>query len=83
MKVILFILLGYSIATTLYIILLINQPNITYQISRLKQVSKRNKDSNIKNDITPVIDVDSVKKPKKDRLLKRLINKRKLKKGKL
>jgi hypothetical protein len=76
----LYILIGYSICATLVIIVLIKKPSITYEISKLTQKTKRNRDSNIKNNITPTINVKPDKKAKKEGVIKRWKNKRLTKK---
>lgn len=75
-----YIMLGYSICSTVVIIILIKKPSITYEISRLTQKTKRNRGSIVKSDITPTIDTSGAKTKKKEGLFKRLRNKRLTKK---
>lgn len=77
----LYIFIGYSICATLVIIILIKKPSITYKIAKSVAKIKRNRDSNIENEITPTINIKPDKTPKKEKLLKRWKNKRLLKKA--
>lgn len=76
-----YICLGYSICSTIVIVILIKKPSITYEISRLTQKTKRNRDSNIKSDITPTINIKPDKTAKKEGVFKKWKNKRLLKKA--
>jgi hypothetical protein len=82
-----FILLGWALATTASTFfmgwLLFKKPTNTYEIDNLKQKNKRNKQSNIDNDISARITPDNKDIPSNKRkrgLLKRIKEKRLTKK---
>jgi len=76
----LYIFIGYSFCATLVIIFLIKQPDITYKIAKSIQKTKRNRGSNVQNDIAPTINTETREKRKKQRkngIFKRVLTKRK------
>lgn len=75
------ILIGWALCSTLVIIILIKKPSVVYEISKLTQKTKRNRDSNIKSDITPTINITPVKTAKKG-VFRKWKNKRLTKKKK-
>lgn len=74
------LLLGYSICSTIVWIVLANKPTYDYNIDNLKQKNKRNKDSTIDNDISANINIkqpDKREQRRTKRQNKRLTKKKK------